>query len=80
MQINSSDNNPGIAVGAEPKLDLPQARRGYVDGGAVLPTVNFEPLPWVIAFKELGIVLAHHTTASSECILKLNNPTHTKLS
>lgn len=79
IQINSSDDNPGIAVGAEPKSDLAQARRGYVDGGAVLPTANFEPLPWVIAFEELGIVLAHHTTASSERVLKLNNPTHTKL-
>lgn len=79
IQINSSDDNPGIAVGAEPKSDLPQARSGYVEGGAVLPTANFEPLPWVITFEELGIVLAHHTTASSERVLKLNNPTHTKL-
>jgi histidine ammonia-lyase len=79
IQINSSDDNPGIAVGAEPKSDLFQARRGYVEGGAVLPTANFEPLTWVIAFEELGIVLAHHTTASSERVLKLNNPTHTKL-
>ncbi|WP_234838066.1 HAL/PAL/TAL family ammonia-lyase [Sinorhizobium meliloti] len=79
IQINSSDDNPGIVVGVEPKSDLFQARRGYVEGGAVLPTANFEPLPWIIAFEELGIVLAHHTTASSERVLKLNNPTHTKL-
>lgn len=79
IQINSSDDNPGIAVGVLPKSEFPQARRGYVEGGAVLPTANFEPLPWVIAFEELGIVLAHHTTASSERVLKLNNPTHTKL-
>lgn len=79
VQINSSDDNPGIAVGVEPKSDLPQARQGYVEGGAVLPTANFDPLPWIIAFEELGIVLAHHTTASSERVLKLNNPTHSKL-
>lgn len=79
IQINSSDDNPGIAVDVEPKSDLPQARKGYVQGGAVLPTANFEPLPWVISFEELGIVLAHHSTASSERVLKLNNPTHTKL-
>lgn len=79
IQINSSDDNPGIVLGAEPKSDLAQAKRGYVEGGAVLPTANFEPLPWVITFEELGIVLAHHTTASSERVLKLNNPTHTKL-
>lgn len=79
IQINSSDDNPGIAIGVEPKSDLFQARRGYVEGGAVLPTANFEPLPWIITFEELAIVLAHHTTASSERVLKLNNPTHTKL-
>lgn len=79
IQINSSDDNPGIAIDVEPKSDLPQARKGYVQGGAVLPTANFEPLPWVISFEELGIVLAHHATASSERVLKLNNPTHTKL-
>lgn len=79
IQINSSDDNPGIALGVRPASDLPQAKRGYVEGGAVLPTANFDPLPWVISFEELGIVLAHHATASSERTLKLNNPQHSKL-
>ncbi|UXS34644.1 histidine ammonia-lyase [Agrobacterium tumefaciens] len=79
IQINSSDDNPGVAVNVTPKSDLYQATRGYVKGGAVLPTANFEPLTWVISFEEMAVVLAHNATTSSERVLKLNNPVHTKL-
>jgi len=66
IQLNSSDDNPGVAVGVTPKSDRWQEKRSYVTteggGGAVLPSANFEPLPWVIAFEQLGIALAqfHH--------------------
>ncbi|TKC92509.1 aromatic amino acid lyase [Trinickia terrae] len=76
VQLNSSDDNPGVAVGVTPKSARWQDKRGYVDanpGGAVLPSANFEPLPWVLAFEELGLVLAHNSLASAQRIVKLND-------
>lgn len=48
--------------------------------GAVLPSANFEPLPWVLSFEEAGLVLAHNSLASAQRIIKLNDPHMTGLS
>lgn len=84
LQLNSSDDNPGVSVGVKPKSDLYQATRSYVnrDGhmGAVLPTANFEPLPFVLSFEELGIAIAHNSLASAQQTIKLNDPRFTHLS
>ncbi|MBP0596221.1 aromatic amino acid lyase [Paraburkholderia sp. LEh10] len=84
IQLNSSDDNPGVSVGVKPKSDLYQTRRSYVnrDGlrGAVLPTANFEPLPFVLTFEEMGIAIAHNSLASAQQIIKLNDPRFTHLS
>jgi histidine ammonia-lyase len=61
IQLNSSDDNPGISE------------------GAVLPTANFDPLLWVIAFEEAAIVLAHASAASVQRIGRLNDPAFTGL-
>lgn len=62
VQLNSSDDNPGVAP------------------AAVLPSANFEPLPWVLAFEEMGLVLAHGAMASAQRVVKLNDPHFTGLS
>ena len=74
VQLNSSDDNPGVAVGVTPKSNRAQDAAGYVGGGAVLPTANFEPLPWVLAFGQLGLALGHNALASAQRIVKLNDP------
>lgn len=80
VQLNSSDDNPGVALGVAPKSARWQERQGYVDGGAVLPTANFEPLPWVLAFEGTGLALAHNSLASVQRIIRLNDPQFTGLS
>nr|WP_240057405.1 aromatic amino acid ammonia-lyase [Paraburkholderia azotifigens] len=84
LQLNSSDDNPGVNVGVKPESDLWQARRSYLQGkdvyGAVLPNANFEPLPFVLAFERTAIALAHGSLASAERIVKLNDPHFTHLS
>ncbi|AMM18573.1 sugar transporter (plasmid) [Burkholderia sp. PAMC 28687] len=84
IQLNSSDDNPGVAIGVKPKSDLWQAKRSYLqekDGyGAVLPNANFEPLPYALSFEETGITLAHNSLASAQRIIKMNDPRFTHLS
>ncbi|NPT53590.1 HAL/PAL/TAL family ammonia-lyase [Paraburkholderia elongata] len=84
VQLNSSDDNPGVAVGVKAHSARWQDRRGYVDAngvtGAVLPSANFEPLPWVLSFEELGLVLGHNSLASAQRIMKLNDPQRSGLS
>jgi histidine ammonia-lyase len=84
IQLNSSDDNPGVSVGVKPKSDLYQIKRSYLnrDGvtGAVLPNANFEPLPVILAFEDTGIAIAHNSLASAQQIIKLNDPRFTHLS
>lgn len=79
VQLNSSDDNPGVAVGVSPKGHRFQESKSYVTTGtgAVLPTANFEPLPWVIAFEQLQIALAHNSVTSALRITKLDLDDHT---
>lgn len=83
VQLNSSDDNPGVAIGVSAPSDRPQDRLGYVDQngvkGAVLPTANFEPLPWVLSFEQLSMALAHSSLANAQQVVKLNNPSFTGL-
>lgn len=81
VQLNSSDDNPGVAVGATPASDRAQEKSAYVEGlGAVLPGANFEPLPWVLAMEKSGLSLAHSALASAQRVVKLNDPAFTGLS
>lgn len=68
IQLNSSDDNPGVII-----LDREQIT------GVVIPTANFDPLPWVVSFQQLGLVLAHNSLASAQQVIKLNNPMFTGL-
>lgn len=81
IQLNSSDDNPGVAVGVTPKGQRWQEKKSYVTSttnpGAVLPSANFEPLPWVIAFEQLGIAMAHNSITSALRTTKLGTPDFT---
>ncbi|ADO75486.1 HAL/PAL/TAL family ammonia-lyase [Stigmatella aurantiaca] len=82
IQLNSSDDNPGVAVNVTPKSQRWQEKKSYVaadTAGAVLPSANFEPLPWVLAFEQLGIALAHNSLTSAQRIIKLDDPNITGL-
>ncbi|KAF1007190.1 MAG: Histidine ammonia-lyase [Pseudomonas fluorescens] len=78
IQLNSSDDNPGIALNVGAPSGRAQEAFGYVDSngvkGAVLPSANFEPLPWVLAFEQLSLALAHNSLANVQQLIKLNNP------
>lgn len=84
IQLNSSDDNPGVITGVTAPGSRPQESAGYVmDGnlsGAVLPTANFEPLPLVLALEKLSLALAHNSLATAQQVVKLNNPAFTGLS
>jgi histidine ammonia-lyase len=77
IQLNSADDNPAVAIGVTTSSALAQARRGHVAAngivGAVLPSANFDPLPWVLSFEQLGLALAHSSLASAERIIRLND-------
>lgn len=54
VQINSSDDNPGVILNAsEEDFDKSQVKQYFVNAegvkGAIIPSANFEPLPIAIA-------------------------------
>jgi len=81
IQLNSSDDNPGVAVNVTPKGQRWQEKKSYLIAsgikGAVLPSANFEPLPWVIAFEQLQIAMAHNSLTSALRVTKLGTPDFT---
>ncbi|MBR8465064.1 aromatic amino acid lyase [Campylobacter sp. faydin G-140] len=79
-QLNSSDDNPGIYLGKKPQNAKFQESKLFTNGGAVVPTSNFEPLLWVVEFEKASIVLAHNSKASALRTIKLSNDGFTKLS
>jgi histidine ammonia-lyase len=85
IQINSSDDNPASIPGIAPPPDAPdQVRSYYVTTGpvrgAVIPTANFEPLPWVMPLESLGTALGRVSGASAARSARLGTPEFTHLS
>jgi histidine ammonia-lyase len=82
IQLNSSDDNPGVALSSVPTLAQAEGTEDCAgnDGSAVLPSANCDPLPWVLAFEEFALALAHNALASAQRIVKLNDPNLTGLS
>jgi len=80
IQLNSSDDNPGIFIGEQPAGAKFQESKLFTKGGAVVPTSNFEPLLWVIEFEKASIVLAHNSKASSLRTIRLSDDNFTHLS
>ncbi len=83
-QLNHGDDNPTIAVGVSASnsdnADTFEVKKRYVDGkGALFSASNFDPTPWVLDFEATTIALAHNANASSQRIIKMNNPRFTHL-
>ncbi|PSM51793.1 aromatic amino acid lyase [Campylobacter blaseri] len=80
IQLNSSDDNPGISLQNNKETDKYQETKLYTKDGAVVPTSNFEPILWVVEFEKASIVLAHNSKASANRTIKLSNDHFTNLS
>ena len=85
IQINTSDDNPTVLIGATPPTGaMPQELAYFVHGngvqGAVVPTANFEPLSWVLQLESLSVALAHVSDTSMQRTLRLGTPDITHLS
>ncbi|WP_054651038.1 HAL/PAL/TAL family ammonia-lyase [Salidesulfovibrio brasiliensis] len=81
IQINASDDNPAVLEG----MDMASMPQQYVlqtaaGQGAVLPTANFEPLPFVLALEQLSLALCHVSRGSALRTIKLSDPHFTGLS
>lgn len=84
IQLNSSDDNPGVALNVDPPSNRPEELSHYASEkglkGAVIPSANFSPLPWVISFEKVAIAIAHASCASTQRTIKLADPHFTHLS
>lgn len=63
IQLNSTDDNPCVLL----------------EDRVILSCANFEPLNWVIAIEGLAIALSHASKSACQRIIKLADPTFTKL-
>jgi histidine ammonia-lyase len=84
LQINHSDDNPLVALAPSVEVHAAAGQvRGYVvpreGGGAIYPTANFEPLPFVAAVERLSLALAKLSQALTMTIIRLENPALTGL-
>ncbi|HVC02846.1 MAG TPA: aromatic amino acid ammonia-lyase [Steroidobacteraceae bacterium] len=85
IQMNSSDHNPSVRVGASPgdswELDTPQLRQFYVKGGPlshgqhgyVLSDANWDPYPLANDIEAFTIALANMDVAISQRILRFTS-------
>ncbi|PID63040.1 MAG: sugar transporter [Gammaproteobacteria bacterium] len=83
-QINHGDDNPTVAVDVvasdNDNADTFEVKKRYVEGkGALFSASNFDPTPWVLDFEYTTIALAHNANASSQRIIKMNDPRFTNL-
>ncbi len=84
IHLNTSDDNPAVIVGIAPPTGAPAQVGAYyvTDGavhGAVIPTANFEPLPWVLPVEMLNVALSHVSRASVSRITRLGTAEFTHL-
>ncbi|MHC3907979.1 HAL/PAL/TAL family ammonia-lyase [Achromobacter marplatensis] len=84
IQINSSDDNPTVALDAQPAADAQayEAQFYVTDGpvrGAVLPSAGFDPSAWVLPLQSLGVALSQTAQLSAQRTLRLTDPAFTAL-
>ncbi len=84
VQINSSDDNPTVALDVSPPPGAtPQETRYYVTQGklrgAVLPSAGFDPTAWVVPLQSVGVALAQVAQSSAQRVLRMGDPAFTKL-
>ena len=85
MQMNSSDHNPAIRLGASPadswELRTPQLAQFYVKGGPhshgqhgfILSNANWDPYPMANAIEAFTIALANMDVAVGQRMLRFTN-------
>jgi histidine ammonia-lyase len=86
LQMNSSDHNPAIRLGAVPadswELSTPQLAQFYVKGsprnhgqhGFVLSSANWDPYPMANEIESFTIALANMDIAVAQRIIRFTNP------
>lgn len=84
IQINSSDDNPTVALDAVPPAGVtPQEARYYVTEGevrgAILPSAGFDPTVWAVPLQGVGIALSHIAQSSAQRVLRMGDATFTRL-
>ncbi len=91
LQMNSSDHNPAVRVGASPsdswELATPQLAQFYVKGGAlshgqhgfILSNANWDPYPMANDLEAFTIALANMDVAVAQRIVRFSNPFFTVL-
>lgn len=84
IQINSSDDNPTVALDAQPAPGAqPYEVQFYVTGGpvrgAVLPSAGFDPSAWVLPLQSMSVALSQMAQLSAQRTLRLTDPAFTGL-
>jgi histidine ammonia-lyase len=91
IQINSSDHNPAVRVGAAPsdswELDTPQMRQFYVKGGPlshgqhgfILSDANWDPYPLANEIEAFSIALANMDAAVAQRLNRFTSTFFTEL-
>ncbi|QQB38076.1 aromatic amino acid lyase [Achromobacter deleyi] len=84
VQINSSDDNPTVILDAAPPpgVSAQEARYYVTQGpqrGAVVPSAGFDPTAWVVPLQSVGIALSQVAQSSAQRVLRMGDPTFTKL-
>ena len=85
IQINSSDDNPGVILNASKEdAEKSQVKQYFVDAegvkGAIIPSANFEPLPIAISAQRATIALAHVSHNSLHRTMRLDEDRFSGLS
>lgn len=85
VQINGSDDNPGVMVDADRTgADIPQIGQYFIESknakGAIIPTANFEVLPVALAVQRMALALGHVGHNAAQRTMRLDEPQFTDLS
>ncbi len=92
IQMNSSDHNPTVRVGASPsdswELATPQMRQFYVKGGPhsngqhgfILSNANWDPYPMANDLEAFSVALANLDTVIAQRMLRFSNAFFTVIS
>ncbi|MBO1013810.1 aromatic amino acid lyase [Achromobacter sp. SD115] len=84
LQINSSDDNPTVALDAQPAENAPSYELQFyvTEGpvrGAVLPNAGFDPSAWALPLQGMGIALSQVAQLSAQRTLRLTDTAFTGL-
>ncbi len=84
LQINSSDDNPSVALDAQPgeHADTYELQFYVTQGpvrGAVLPNAGFDPSAWALPLQGMGVALSQIAQLSAQRTLRLTDTAFTGL-